>query len=322
MKTLAVLLAALVGSALPAAAQDWVPTEPVEVVVHNSPGGGNDILARALVSIIEQEELAPVRMQVANRSGGGATTAAAYMKEQAGNPHVIAIYSNLWTSSTLVQQEAETAPADLTPIATLLFDPAVVVVTGNSPYQSLEELLKIGTEEPGRIKMGGGSVSGREYIMLQQIKAASGIDWKYISFPSGGERIAALLGNHVDVMILEPAEAAQLVRGGQIKVLAKAGLEEIAEFPDAKPLSDFGIDIELVAAARGVAGTPDIPQEAAAYYADLFQKTLETDAWRAYAEKSMVTTAFLGPDESRAFLEKLTEDMRSALESAGLETVR
>jgi len=304
------------------AAWAWEPSEPIEVVVHNAPGGGNDILARALLSIIEREKMVPVRMQVANRSGGGSTTAAAYMKEKAGNPHVIAVFSNLWTSSTLLQAEATVAPADLTPIATLLFDPAVVVVAKDSPYQSLTELLDKGKAEPGKIKMGGGSVSGREYIMLQQLKSAAGIDWKYISFPSGGERVAALLGGHVDVMIMEPAEAAELVRGGQIRVLAKAGKEEIAEFPEAKPLSDFGIAIELVSAARGVAGTPDIPAEAVDYYADLFKRVLETQEWKDYAVKSMVTTNFMGPADSKAFLATLTDEMRQALKSSGIEVVR
>ena len=60
------------------------PTRTIEFVVHGGPGSGNDVFARQLTTIIDQEKLAPVRVQVVNKPGGGSTTAAAYMVEQEG----------------------------------------------------------------------------------------------------------------------------------------------------------------------------------------------------------------------------------------------
>ena len=71
-----VALLAAFGTVAPAAAE-FKPTHPVEFVVHGGPGSGNDVFARALVAIIDQEKLAPVRFQVVNKPGGGSTTAAA-----------------------------------------------------------------------------------------------------------------------------------------------------------------------------------------------------------------------------------------------------
>ena len=47
-----------------AAAQDFVPVRPVEIVVHNAPGGGSDVLARFVGTLIEKEKLIPVRNQI------------------------------------------------------------------------------------------------------------------------------------------------------------------------------------------------------------------------------------------------------------------
>ena len=59
-----------VAAAGPALAQ-FKPTHPIEFVVHGGPGSGNDVFARALTTIIDQEKLAPVRFQVVNKPGGG-----------------------------------------------------------------------------------------------------------------------------------------------------------------------------------------------------------------------------------------------------------
>ena len=68
-----IALAVLVGlGAAPASfAQGYKPTRPVEVVVHTGPGGGSDVLARAIAVMVEKENLLPVRLQVVNKPGGG-----------------------------------------------------------------------------------------------------------------------------------------------------------------------------------------------------------------------------------------------------------
>src|SRR2546425_9301829 len=87
----------------PAWAQ-FKPTRPIEFVVHGGPGSGNDVFARALIAIIDQEKLSPVRFQVANKPGGGSTAASAYVMSKKGDPHVIACFTNVWITDTLVQE--------------------------------------------------------------------------------------------------------------------------------------------------------------------------------------------------------------------------
>src|SRR2546428_2735452 len=109
------------GSILTVAALDpaWAefkPTRPIEFVVHGGPGSGNDVFARALIAIIDQEKLAPVRFQVANKPGGGSTAASAYVVSKKGDPNVIACFTNVWITDTLVQEAATNRLADMSPI--------------------------------------------------------------------------------------------------------------------------------------------------------------------------------------------------------------
>src|SRR5215204_4987590 len=108
--SLGLLLAA---SGLSPATAQWKPTSPVELVVHTGPGGGNDALGRAMLTIMEKEKLLPVRFEVSNKVGGGSATAMNYRNEKKGDPRVIGLFSSVYVSNPLVQQEATVTMDDL-----------------------------------------------------------------------------------------------------------------------------------------------------------------------------------------------------------------
>ena len=93
-------------SSCAALAQGFTPTRPIEVVVHTGPGGGSDVLARAMVLMLEKEKLLPVRAQVANKPGGGGASAAAYLAEKKGETHTIGIFTGVWLTNPLTSAEA------------------------------------------------------------------------------------------------------------------------------------------------------------------------------------------------------------------------
>ena len=157
MKTLCMALAALIAVAAPAYA--FKPTRPIEVVVHTGPGGGSDLLARAVATMIEKERLLPVRMQVVNKTGGGSAVAAAYLAERAGEPHTIGFFTGVWLTSPLTSAEARVTLRDLTPIARLVLEPALIAVKADSPYRTLGDFIAAAKEHPGQLKQSGGSLT-------------------------------------------------------------------------------------------------------------------------------------------------------------------
>src|SRR5918992_3110979 len=133
-KALLFIAAALASSA--AFAQGFTPTRPIEVVVHTGPGGGSDVLARAMVLILEKEKLLPVRAQVANKPGGGGASAAAYLAEKKGETHTIGMFTCVRLTNPLTTARAKVSLKDLTPIARLLLEPAVIAVKADAPYKT------------------------------------------------------------------------------------------------------------------------------------------------------------------------------------------
>jgi putative tricarboxylic transport membrane protein len=323
MRTMVVFAAlAALGVSGGAFSQGFKPTRPVEVVVHTGPGGGSDLLARAVVLMIEKEKLLPVRMQVANKTGGGGNVAAAYLAEKKGEQHTIGLFTGVWLTNPLTSAEAKVSLKDLTPVVRLVLEPALVVVKSDAPYRTLADFVGAAKQNPGQLKQSGGSITSRDNVVRQQLQKAGGARWAFISFPGGGERIAALLGGHVNMMVIEPAEAGEHIRAGNMRVLAQVNDRRLPAFSEVPTLKEAGFDVSPVPQVRGVVAPPGIPKENVAYWEDVFRKLTQTDSWRKYLADNQFEDGYQNAAELTKFYDEFTERMRAILQEAGVKLAR
>ncbi|HEX6268506.1 MAG TPA: tripartite tricarboxylate transporter substrate binding protein [Burkholderiales bacterium] len=311
------------GACAPAAlAQGFKPTRPVEMVVHTGPGGGSDVLARAMAIMMEKENLLPVRMQVVNKPGGGGAVAAAYMAQKKGDQNTIALFTGVWLTGPLTSDKAKVTLRDLTPVARLVLEPALIAVKADAPYKTLADFIAAGKQNPGQLKQSGGSITSRDNVVRQLLQKATGARWTYISYPGGGERIAALLGGHVNVMVIEPAEAGEHIRAGNMRVLAQVSETRLAGFPDVPTLKEAGFDVPVVPQVRGVVAPPDIPRENVAYWEEVFRKLSQSASWRKFLADNQFENGYQNAAEVTKFYDEFTQQMRGILQEAGIKTVR
>src|SRR5262245_29999098 len=127
LNAVAVCAFALIAASSHAQSQ-WKPTKTVDVIVHTGPGGGSDLLARAIAQMMEKEKLLPVRMQVLNRPGGNGAVAAAAIAERKDDPNTIGLITSVWIANMLTTSEATVTVRDLKPVVQLMQEPAVFAV--------------------------------------------------------------------------------------------------------------------------------------------------------------------------------------------------
>ncbi|MGH8742185.1 MAG: Bug family tripartite tricarboxylate transporter substrate binding protein, partial [Burkholderiales bacterium] len=129
-KALGALLA-LTLLAAPAAAQDRYPSQRLNWIIAFGPGGGNDIMARTLISILEKYKLYPGNIVAENRAGGSGAVGWGYLYSQAGNPYHISTTSGSYITTPL-QADTPWDPTSFTPVALLATDDLVLLVNGDS----------------------------------------------------------------------------------------------------------------------------------------------------------------------------------------------
>ena len=322
IRSVAIPALALIALALPAYSQGFKPSKPIEFVTHTGPGGGGDVLARAIAAAMDKEKLLPVRMQIANKTGGSGATAMAYLVEKKGEPHTIAVYTGLWFTNPLMRQEAKVTMHDLTPVVGLVQEPAMLVVKADAPYKSLKDFIDAAKSAPGQLKQSAGSIGARDWVVRQLLMKNTGASWAYISFPGGGERIAALLGGHANIMLIEPQEAGEHIRAGNMRVLAAVSEKRLAPFPNVPTVKEAGFDVPNVPQVRGIVAPPGIPADALAYYEELFAKFVKTPSWKKYLEDQLFDDGFQRSAELSKFIDQYSESVRGILKEGGVKVVR
>ena len=316
----AVALIAAGGAATPALAQ-FKPTKTIEIVVHNGPGSGPDIFGRTVAQGIEQEKLAPVRIQVSNKVGGGGVTAANYMVERKGDSHVLGAFTSVWMTNPMVQEAASTKVVDMTPISRLVVEPAVIVVRADSPFKTLRDVMNAALKD-GKIRQAGGSPLARDALVRQLLMAESGAKWAFVSFPAASERLAALLGGHVDFVLLEPPEAGELIRAGKLRAVVQIAEKRLPGYENVPTLPEAGFKVPNVPQARGIVGPPAMPADAVAYYQDMLAKMTKSPGWQKFLQSNQLDDAYLNATATTAFLADYEKQLRDILVQSGLKLVR
>lgn len=308
-----------------AAAPAWAqfkPTKPVEFIVHTGPGGGADVLARFMAQVIEKENLAPVRFQVNNKSGGGGLTAMAYVAEKKGDTHAIAVFTGNWLTNPLIRTEAKFTVKDMSPVARLVLEPALIAVKADAPFKTLKDFIEASKKAPGTLKQSGGSITSRDNVVRQLLMKETGANWAYISFPGGGERIAALLGGHVNLMVVEPQEAGEHIKAGNMRVIAQVSDKRLAGYPNVPTIKEAGYDIPNVPQVRGIVMPSGVAPDVVAYYEDLFLRLTKTAAWRKYLDEQQFEDGYMKSAELARFFDAYSDQMRGILKEAGVKVVR
>jgi putative tricarboxylic transport membrane protein len=318
------LLCALALGAGGASAAEFTPAGTVSIITHSGVGGANDVFGRQLINIIEKEKLAPnTKFVLVNKTGGGSTTAMNFMKEKAGDNNIIGMFASNYISDPLVQKEAVVTISEMTPISNLIVEPALVVVRAESPFKTLKDFVDNAKANPSKLKQSGGSPLGRDAVVRYVLMANTGAQWPYVSFATGGERIAAVLGGHADLYVMDATETGDFIRSGKLRALAQVSDKRIEGFPpDVPTIKEAGYDVKIPQQARGIIGPPGMSKEAVAYYQGLFEKATQTPSWKKYVLDNSLDSSFMPADKLGPFLKDYQDRMRTVLKSAGIEVIR
>jgi len=305
-----------------ASAQSYKPTRPIELVVHSAPGGGSDVFARAVIEMAEKEKLLTQPIRVVNKTAGAGLEAMAYLAEKKGDDHTIAIFTNTWVATPLTRKEARYTVKDLTPVVRLVLEPTIAVVKADSPYKNMNDFVAAAKKNPDGLKQAGGSTTAIESLTGLLIQSATGAKWSFISTPAVKDRISNLLAGNVQIIIPQPQDVNEHIVAGRLRPIAAFTEKRLAVLPDVPTIREQGINMAIIANARGFLAPPGVSKEVVGYWENFFAGLIKTASWKKYLEENQVEDVFLKGDALAPFFDEQIELMRSVLRQAGVKVER
>jgi len=269
------------GAAVPSLPKStWKPERPVDFVVQASAGGGSDLFARTMASIMTKDKIVGVPINVVNKPGGSGAVAYSYVNTKRGDPHVIATATSSYLT-TPIQGHSPVSYKNFINVAVLCVEDYVAVVRTQSPYKTLKDLVEAAKKKPNGVRIGGSSVGSSDNIIENRLEKAAGIELNYIVFNSGGEANAALLGGSVDLAGPNPSEAAQLIQAGRLRPLAMFSPERLANWPDVPTAREQGYDVTLEQ-HRGVILPGGLTEQQSLYWQNAMVQLFQSDGFKKY----------------------------------------
>jgi len=313
-----VVLVAVLTSFVGAQAADWKPTKPIEFVAPFAPGGGSDVLARSIASIIEGEKLCPVPLLVANKAGGSGLVGTTAVAQQKGDPHVLLTFIPGQAQAALVAGKGAPTFRELTLICNLALDEQLIVVKADSPFKTIRDIIAEAKKRPGELTIGGTGAGQDDQICQRLFERSAGIKFRYVPFKSGGECITALLGGHVNMIWANPPEFVPQWEAKMVRPVAVAKSTRMADFSDVPTLKEVGHDVTYFF-YRGIAAAQNIPAEASAFYENMFKRMAESSAWKEkYLKKYMLSPNWMGSKEFAKVVAQNEEESKEILKDLGL----
>lgn len=288
-------------------AATWEPTEPVELIVQADAGGGSDIFARQIAELLSTDGLVAQPINVVNKPGGSGAVAYAYLQQKGVNPHFLATVTLSYLSTPL-QQDTGFTYSDFSNLAVLAVDDFIAVVPSDSPYESLEDLVAAAEQSPDEVRVGGTQLGSSDSIIPALIEEAAGVQFNYITFESGGEVNAAVLGGTVDFAISNPGEALSLIDGGELRAISSFSPERLEGF-DVPTATEQGYDV-IWEQFRGIIGPGGTSEAERAFWEDALAQMAESSTWQDYLAENTLRPLLLTGEEAEQYI----ADQSSALE--------
>ncbi|MEU6411839.1 tripartite tricarboxylate transporter substrate-binding protein [Microbispora sp. NPDC046933] len=300
-------------------ATDGGPVAGLRIMVPNTPGGGYDTTARTAAKVMEDAGMAS-GIQVFNLPGAGGTVGLQRMINEKGNGK-LAMQMGLGVVGASYTSKSKATLSQTTPLAKLIEEAGAIVVSKDSPYQTIGDLVAAWKKDPKKIAVGGGSSpGGPDHLLPMQLAKVVGIDPKqvnFVSYDGGGELLPAILGNKVGFGASGYSEFLDQVTAGQLRVLAVTSTEPVAVLKDVPTLKASGIDL-VFTNWRGIVAPPGIGDADKRMWIDVLTRMHDSQQWRAELVKRGWTDSFVTGDQFAAYMAEQDKSVASILAELGL----
>ena len=245
----------------------------IKIVVPFPPGGSADILARLVGEQVGRMQ--GVTVVIENRPGGGASIAYEAVARAVPDANTLVINGNSLVINPHLRKVNYDPLTSFEPVCYLVSSPQVYVVSPNSPYRTLNDLIAAARAKPGEITLASVGPATTQHIGFEQLKHAAKINVTYVPYNGGAPATNALLGGHVTALFTNYSEAVEHIKAGKLRALASASRTRIEPLPDVPTVAEMGFKDYEVEVWFGILAPAKTAKDATAQLASWFTAAMQ-----------------------------------------------
>jgi len=283
------------------------PNHPITLIVPYAENGGTDVIARALGFPMEKILGQPIIIE--NKLGGSGA---------AGMISGVAAIPDGYTL-TMITREVVSLPAlglaeisrdDFKLLALINKDPAVLVVSGDSPYTSLDQLVREAKDRPGKIKFAS---PAKPHFYILEFENSQNIIFNKIPYNGAAMAIPAVINGQADFALVNPGELWEELKIGRVQALAVMANQRTASMPNVPTFKELGYDITSFT-WRGLGVPSKTPETIRKVLEDTVEQAFNDPSFAQIMQDAKYSREYFGSDDFSDFIDQDIKTIKAILE--------
>ena len=236
MKKLLLIAAVISGAA---SAQSY-PNKPVKMMLGFAPGGPTDVIARVVAQ--DMTTALGQAVVVENKTGANSLIATQEVKRAAPDGYTLLATTLAHNVNPILMADKNPYDPikDFAPVALVAVLPLVVVAKPDSPFSSLQDIVKAAKAKPGEVTYGSAGNGGSAHLAAALLETRSGTRMTHVPFRGNAPALTEVMAGRVSFMFYPMVGIADQVAQKRLKVLAITTPKRHPDFPDAPTTAEAG----------------------------------------------------------------------------------
>jgi tripartite-type tricarboxylate transporter receptor subunit TctC len=233
--------------ALPSVAQ----TGTVKMIVTNPPGGSADIMARLIsqqLGVIWKKTVV-----IENKSGAAGAIGMTYAAAQAPDGSSLLFGAQGATIvAPLLGKVSYDMARDFVPVSLVATGPSVLMVAGESPYKTAQDMIQEARTKPGAINFGSGGNGTAAHLGAEMLNNQAKIKTTHIPYKGGIAAINDLAANQIQFVFTDVAPIVSFVKSGKLRALAVTSAQRQPLLPEVPTFVESGLPNFIASNSWGI----------------------------------------------------------------------
>jgi len=300
------------------AAYAGYPDKPITLVVPFPPGGGTDIVARALG--VELQKQLGQSIVIENKPGAGGMLAGQYVKNASPNGYTLMFgaIAPLAIAPNLYRKPLYDPLKDFAPVASVAYVTSVLMINSNTPAHTLKEFFDLARSSKAPFTYGSFGNGSTAHLGAVELARQAGIQMTHIPYKGAAPASLALQSGQINMMFANMPSAVRDLQTGRLRALAVSSAQRSKLLPEVPTLRESGFDFEMLA-WYGIIAPAAVPPEIVARLNKEINAALKSPAFSKQLEAQGAEPFPNTPDGFRDYMRSENKRWREVIQRAGAQ---
>ena len=235
------------------------PGKPIRIIIPYAPGGGQDVLARALANGLSERLGQPVIVE--NRGGANTIIGTEFVATSPADGYTLLLCSGALVINPSLYKTSYDAAKSFTPISQMLGGSLMLVVHPSIPAQNVRELVAFAKTKPGQLSYSSYGTGSPSHLAGELLESMTSIEMLHVPFKGSTPAITEVVSGRVSMSFAVMSPVLPFVRSGRVRAIGVASAERMAGYKEFPTLAESGLPGFDVAGWNGLCGPAGLSRE-------------------------------------------------------------